>query len=160
MEILYIDKNGPDALHDCTAKVAVRIDAAMTDEICAPPKKGGEKTLDILMIPGPDPFAYKPTDAINGFIKGHFESGTDVLVICTSMYAAAPAGIMKGRRATGPRALVPDLKKKFPDVVWEDKRWVSDGNLWSSGTLRGFPVQRAGFSALFEPIIRVQVELT
>ena len=140
MKILYIDKNGPDALHDTTANAAVRVDAAITDEICAPPKKGGEKTLDILMIPGPDPFAYKPTDAINGFIRGRFESGTDVLAICTGMYAAGPAGILNGRRATGPRPLVPELKKKFPDAVWEDKRWTSDGNLWNSGMLRGFSV--------------------
>ena len=133
--------------------MGLRVDAAITDEICAPPKKGGEKTLDILMIPGPDPWAYKPTDAINGFIRGHFESGTDVLTICTGVYAAGPSGILKGRRATGPRALVPELKKKFPEAMWVDKRWVSDGNVWNAGTLRGFPIQRAGFSALFGTVI-------
>ena len=133
MEILYIDKTGPNALHGCTSNVALRIDAAITDKICAPPKKGGEKTLDILMIPGPDPWAYKPTDAINSFIRGHFESGTDVLTVCTGVYAAGPAGILKGKRATGPRALLPELKQKFPEAVWEDKRWVRDGNLWNSG---------------------------
>ena len=97
------------------------------------------------MIPGPDPWAYKPTDAINGFIRGHFESGTDVLTICTGMYVAGSSGILKGKKATGPRALVPELKKKFPEAVWEDKRWVSDENLWNAGMLCGFLLGKAFF---------------
>ncbi|CAF9936931.1 hypothetical protein IMSHALPRED_010957 [Imshaugia aleurites] len=134
MEILYINQAGPDALHQCTASLGLRVDASITDKICAPPEEGGEKTLDILLIPGPDPWAYKPTDALNGFIKGHFGSGTDVLTICTGVYPAGHAGILNGRNVTGPRPLVPELSKKFPEAAWgnEDKRWVSDGNLWSS----------------------------
>lgn len=134
IEILYINQAGPETLHECTARVGLRIDASISDKICAPPgKKGGEKTLDILLIPGPDPWAYKPTDALNGFIKGHFDSGTDVLTVCTGVIPAAHAGLFKGRKATGPRILIPELKKKFPEATWEDKRWVSDGNLWASG---------------------------
>ena len=137
IEILYINQAGPDALQDCTANASLRIDAAISDKICAPTpeKEGGEKTLDVLLIPGPDPWGYKPTDAMNAFIKGHFESGTDVLTVCTGVYVAGHAGILKGRRVTGPRALVPELSKKFPDAAWDDKRWVSDGNLWSGGML-------------------------
>lgn len=93
------------------------------------------------MIPGPDPWAYEPTEAINRFIRGHFESGTDVLTVCTGVYTAGPAGILKGKKATGPRELVPELKQKFPEALWEDKRWVRDGNLWNSGMLPGFFVQ-------------------
>ncbi|CAF9942766.1 MAG: hypothetical protein ALECFALPRED_010009 [Alectoria fallacina] len=132
MEILYIDQAGPNTLHECTAKAGLRIDASISDNICSPPKKGEEKTLDVLLIPGPDPWAYKPTDALNGFIKGHFDSGTDVLTVCTGVIPAGYAGILKGKRVTGPRALLPDLKKRLPEAVWEDKRWVSDGNLWNS----------------------------
>ena len=136
MEILYINQVGPNKLHECTARVGLRVDASISDKICAPPEKGGEKTLDVLLIPGPDPWAYKPTDAMNGFIKGHFDSGTDVLVVCTGVYPAGHAGILKGKRVTGPRVLVPELKKKFSGAVWEDKRWVNDGNLWNSGMSR------------------------
>ena len=135
MEILYVNEAGPNKLHKCTANVEMRVDASISDKICAPPKKGGEKTLDILLIPGPDPWAYKPTDALNGFIKGHFDSGTDLLVICTGAYPAGYAGILNGRKATGPKLVLPELRTKFPEAELEDgeKRWISDGNLWSSG---------------------------
>ena len=147
MRILYINEAGPNALQECTSRAALRVDASISDEICAPPptkvmkqkkKNNGEaekqeKTLDILLIPGPDPEKYKGSAAINGFIRGHFESGTDVLTVCTGILAAGFAGILKGKRVTGPRELVPDFKKKFPEAVWEEKRWTSDGNLWSSG---------------------------
>ena len=44
------------------------------------------------------------------------------------------SGILTGKSASGPRALIPDLKKKFPTVKWvADKRWVTDGNIWTSG---------------------------
>ena len=156
VKILYINKDGPGALQDCTASAALRIDAAISDPVCAPPtEKGagrGEKTLDILMIPGPNPWAYEPTDAMNKFIRGHFESGTDVLPICTGIYPAAYAGILKGRRATGPRALVPELKKKFPEAKWEDKRWVHDGNLWCGGMFVILLLSEPYFFALPENI--------
>lgn len=101
--------------------------------MCTPAKKGGEKTLDILLIPGPDPWTYKPTDALNAFIKGHFDSGTDVLSVCTGIIPTGHTGILNGRKATGPREMVPELRKKFPEATWEEKRWTSDGNLWTSG---------------------------
>lgn len=135
MEIVYINQAGPDTLHGCTANVNLRVHASISDKICAPPaEEGEERTLDILLIPGPDPWAYEPNDALNRFIKGHFDSGTDVLTVCTGVYPAAHAGLLKGRKATGPRMLIPELKKKFPEAIWKDKRWTSDGNLWASGT--------------------------
>ena len=113
------------------------------------------------MVPGPDPWRYEPSEAINGFVRGHFESGMDVLTVCTGVYVAGPAGILKGRRATGPRALVPELKKKFPEAVWVDKRWVSDGNLWNSGMLHALLLGKPFFSSgPFGTVIRMQIGLT
>ncbi|KAM0795133.1 ThiJ/PfpI family protein [Usnea florida] len=133
MEIIYINQAGPNQVHECTANIGVRVHASISDKTCAPTKKGGEKTLDILLIPGPDPFLYKPTDAMNGFIKGHYDNGTDVLSVCTGIYPTGYAGFFHGKSTTGPRELLPDLRQKFPEANWEEKRWVSDGNLWSSG---------------------------
>ncbi|KAF7887217.1 uncharacterized protein EAF02_003864 [Botrytis sinoallii] len=46
----------------------------------------------------------------------------------------AQCGILKGLSASGPRALIPRLKKEFSDTKWvDDRRWVVDGNIWSSG---------------------------
>lgn len=136
IEIIYINPVGPTALQDCTSQMGIRVDASISDKICAPPVKGGEKTLDILYIPGPNPWTYKPTDAINAFIKGHFDSGADVLTVCTGVYPAGYAGILDDRKATGPKELLPELQQKFPKAAaWEQKRWTIDGNLWNSGML-------------------------
>jgi hypothetical protein len=55
---------------------------------------------------------------------------------CTGCFLLAESGVLKGKRASGPRALVGDLRKRFPGTEWIDgKRWVSDGNVWSSGEL-------------------------
>jgi transcriptional regulator GlxA family with amidase domain len=44
---------------------------------------------------------------------------------------------LKGKSASGPRGVIPVLRKKFPDTKWvDDKRWVKDGNIWTSGKLR------------------------
>jgi len=51
------------------------------------------------------------------------------------MMAPLQAGVLNGYHATGPRGLLPQLKQMAPDVKWEDKRYVHDGKLWSSGTL-------------------------
>ena len=133
MDIIYINENGPNQVHECTANVGVRVHASISDKTCAPTKKGGDKTLDILLIPGPDPFRYKPTDAVTGFIKGHYDNGTDLLCVCTASYPTGSAGLFHGKTTTGPRGLLPDLKQKFPEANWEEKRWVNDGNLWTSG---------------------------
>jgi transcriptional regulator GlxA family with amidase domain len=91
--------------------------------------------LDILFIPGPDPAAQHGDD-VKKFVRGHFENKeTDILSVCTGIYLCGAAGILEGRKASGPRGLQSDIKKKFPGVklVGENYRWVQDGNLWSSG---------------------------
>lgn len=51
----------------------------------------------------------------------------------------AQAGVLKGRKVCGTRGIIPELKKMYPDVLWdEERRWVQDGNIWSSGKLKSF----------------------
>lgn len=95
--------------------------------------------LDILLIPGPDP-ASTFREEILDFVRAHAawrgEDGecVGILCICTGIYMLGQSGILTGKSASGPRALIPDLKKKFPTVKWvADKRWVTDGNIWTSG---------------------------
>ena len=126
VEITYIAEAGPKELAECTANAGLRINAGLKDATCAPDK------LDILMIPGPDPAA-QPSENVKKFIRAHAASKTDILTVCTGVFPAAYSGILEGRRATGPRPLLPRLRKQFPGTSWMDKRWEVDGNLWSSG---------------------------
>ena len=97
--------------------------ATVTDDTIAPGK------LSLLMISGPDPWRPIAKDDLE-FVKSHGEHGTTVLAICTGTLVAAQSGIVDGRKASGPRALVPDLRKKFPNVQWDiDRRWVRDGHV-------------------------------
>lgn len=95
--------------------------------------------LDILMIPGPPP-GLKMSAETSHFVQQHAGHGTIILTICTGCFVAAQAGILDGLNASGPRALVPSLRKGYPKVVWDDKhRWVKSvsnhgkGEIWSSG---------------------------
>lgn len=92
--------------------------------------------LDVLLIPGPEPSSTFASEALE-FIRGHAgKEGTDVLSICTGCLLLAASGVLKGKQASGPRGLVSDLRKKYPDTKWdESRRWVQDGNIWSSGEL-------------------------
>ncbi|KAH8736998.1 class I glutamine amidotransferase-like protein [Ilyonectria robusta] len=91
--------------------------------------------LDIVIIPGPDPFDPLEEGGLK-WLRAQFETpGVDILSVCTGLYICGAAGILKGKTASGPRGLQDDLIKKFPGVklVGEKYRWVQDGNLWSSG---------------------------
>ena len=95
--------------------------------------------LDILLVPGPDPSAVLNEEVL-AFVRAHAgwrgENGevTDMLSVCTGCVVLGQSGILKGRRASGPRGIMTKLRKDFPDVKWvEDKRWVKDGNIWMSG---------------------------
>ena len=128
IEINYITEAGAGVLAECTANAGLRTNASLDDNGSAP------GTLDLLMIPGPDP-AVRPSDKVKAFIRDHAASKTDVLTVCTGIFPAGYAGILKGRRATGPRALLPELRSRFPGTEWTDRRWERDANIWSSGQL-------------------------
>ncbi|CAG8292309.1 unnamed protein product [Penicillium olsonii] len=89
-------------------------------------------TLDILLIPGPSPQAHIPEDILD-FVAAHHAAGTDILSICTAALVIASAGVSAGRRVTGPRLMIPELRARFPESNWVDGRVVRDRNLWSCG---------------------------
>ena len=101
-----------------TSNLSIRTTHNLTSREVAPGQ------LTILMLPGPDPMS-NPSQALRTFIRGHAECGqTDIITICTGIYPACHSGICDGHKVTGPRGLLPDLKRKFKGVgSWEDKRW-------------------------------------
>ena len=126
VDIHYITEAGFGSVAQCTANAGFHISASLDDEICTP------GTLDVLMIPGPDPAAI-PSEKAKAFIKAHAGGKTDILTVCTGIFPAGYAGILEGKSATGPRALLPTLRTKFPTTQWTDRRWERDGNIWCSG---------------------------
>ncbi len=69
---------------------------------------------------------------------------TTILSVCTGCILLGQSGILKGKKATAPRGMVQKLRKDFPDTTWvDDKRWVKDGNIWTSGEQNPFPIKCA-----------------
>lgn len=57
------------------------------------------------------------------------------MTVCTGFLAPLHAGLLDNIHATAPRGFLETLKKDFKDVKWEEKRWVRDGKIWSSGAI-------------------------
>lgn len=87
-------------------------------------------------MPGPAPDQVFGEEEL-AFVRGHAAcKETDVLSVCTGCFLLAESGILKGRKASGPRGLLGVLRKRFPETEWDEgRRWVCDGNVWSSGEL-------------------------
>ncbi|KAI9725327.1 MAG: hypothetical protein M1828_003342 [Chrysothrix sp. TS-e1954] len=111
-----------------TASISVPVTASLRDANVQPGR------VDVLLIPGPEP-SYVPTNEEKNFVRGHFAAeNTAVLTVCTGGFVAAHAGILDGRNCTGVRALLPQLRKIAPHATFDgSRRWVKDGDLWTSG---------------------------
>ncbi|KAL7628678.1 hypothetical protein AAE478_000193 [Parahypoxylon ruwenzoriense] len=93
--------------------------------------------LDIVLIPGPDPFAGFDKGAVQWLAaQGARTNDVDILSVCTGIFLVGEAGLLKGRTACGPRGVQGLIKAKGygeKELVGDKYRWVQDGNLWSSG---------------------------
>lgn len=90
-----------------------------------------------MLVPGPDPQTdWADKEEATDWLAAHAASkGTDILCVCTGIYLCGAAGLLKGKKACGPRGLQGDLERRFEGVEWvgEEMRWVRDGAFWSSG---------------------------
>ncbi|TGO20551.1 hypothetical protein BPAE_0286g00080 [Botrytis paeoniae] len=131
--IYYISlpSTGPEV--ELTANAFLRISKTTTDNEVQP------GMLDVMMVPGPNPRIVSDQNTrtfLKSYAEWRGENGekVDILSICRGTFLVAQSGVVKGLSASGPRALIPRLKKEFPDTKWvDDRRWVVDGNMWSSG---------------------------
>jgi len=137
--ILYISQNHRDhppgnvQVQPCTAGAALRINRSLASHDVAPGK------LDILVIPGPEPWV-QITPEVKTFVQGHAaKTHTTIMSVCVGVYVAAQAGILDGKNVTGTGGYLPDLEKKFK-ANWVKRRWMSDGNIWTSGRLLLLPL--------------------
>ena len=132
-EIEYISTRETGEHVPMTAKAFIRVSKTIDD----PGVQAG--SFHIILVPGPDP-ATIFDEKVRAFLKSHAdwrgEDGktTDIVSVCSGCILLGQAGVLKGKRACGPRALLPSLEKQFPDTKWVDnKRWTKDGNIWTSG---------------------------
>lgn len=135
--IAYIAAQPAGALLPLTANMAIAATHRFSDPEVAP------GTLDIVLVPGPDPRGDFDAEPLRWLREQAGCEGTDVLSVCSGVFVCGAAGLLKGgRKACGPRALQDVLKKKFgeADFVGEELRWVQDGNLWSCGKLKPPPL--------------------
>jgi transcriptional regulator GlxA family with amidase domain len=126
-EIHYI-ATAPSNKTTTTSQLSISLTDSPTDSAVSP------GNLDLVVVPGPPPTSPPPAEEYLDFVRRHDAANTSILSICTGAYVIGYAGIANGRRVTGPRLLVPELRGKFPGARWDDTvRVVRDGNLWSSG---------------------------
>lgn len=93
-------------------------------------------TLDVVLVPGPDPFVEPEREPLKWLRKQGENPGTDILSVCSGVFLLGGAGLLKGRRACGPRGLQDLIRKKGfgeKELVGHKYRWIQDGNIWSSG---------------------------
>ncbi|KAE8442983.1 hypothetical protein EG329_002446 [Mollisiaceae sp. DMI_Dod_QoI] len=89
--------------------------------------------LDYLLIGGPDLTTFTLSPEFSAFIKAHVDAGKGLFCTCTGALAIASSGVLDGRRATVNHEALEMAAQIRPQVKWERKRWVVDGNVWTSG---------------------------
>lgn len=115
------------ALQEVTATSGICLTHTTADDEVSP------GNLDVLLLPGPDP-NNEPDDEVKAFLQAHNKHKTTILVICTAAFVAGYSGIYDNRHVTGPRFLIPDLRKLFPKAEWDESvRWKQDGHIWTAG---------------------------
>ncbi|KAK4097914.1 hypothetical protein N658DRAFT_433061 [Parathielavia hyrcaniae] len=131
LRISYISRLQPGQAIPLTSSASV----TCTHHISDPEVQPGQ--LDVVLVPGPDPLSNFDDirDATDWLASHAARPETDILSICTGIYLCGAAGLLRGKKACGPRGVQGHLAKKFEGVQWvgEELRWVRDGNLWSSG---------------------------
>lgn len=126
LRLTYVSQDGPGSVADNTAHLGLHVDAGLNSPDVSPGK------VDLVMIPGPPP-GMRPSEDVLRFVRSHVEAGVELMTICSGVFVAAYAGLLDGKKATGPRGVLDMLEKDFPNVEWVDKRYTRDGRIWSSG---------------------------
>jgi transcriptional regulator GlxA family with amidase domain len=89
--------------------------------------------LDYLLIGGPDMTTFQLSPEYAEFVKNHVKAGKGIFCTCTGAMAIASTGVLDGKRATTNHNALEMAREFRPDVKWEKKQWVVDGNIWTAG---------------------------
>ncbi|KAF2191425.1 DJ-1/PfpI family protein [Zopfia rhizophila CBS 207.26] len=95
------------------------------------------RDLDMIVIAGPDP--RKIPEASLKFLREAVQKTRVVLTTCTGAMWFAASGALDRKKATTNRVFLPLATKMFPNVEWQDQRWVVDkghfegAEIWTAG---------------------------
>ena len=94
--------------------------------------------FDALLIPGGySPDILRAHDDVVRFVKEFVDSGKPIFAICHAPQLLITAQILKGRRITGWKSIIQDIKNAGAEFV--DEEVVEDGNLISSRSPADLP---------------------
>ena len=94
--------------------------------------------FDALLIPGGySPDILRAHDDVVRFVKEFVDSGKPVFAICHAPQLLITAQVLKGRRITGWKSIIQDIKNARAEFV--DEEVVEDGNLISSRSPADLP---------------------
>jgi protease I len=95
-------------------------------------------SLDAILIPGGcSPDHLRGNKKAVEFVKHYFETGKPVFAICHAPQILITAQVLEGRRVTGWKSIVQDIKNA--GAIYVDSEVVEDGNLISSRGPRDIP---------------------
>jgi len=84
--------------------------------------------LDAVLVPGGwAPDRLRRYDAVTALVRGVFDRGKIVGLICHAGLVGISAGIVAGKRATGSEGIKDDLVNA--GAIWQDKPAFRDGNI-------------------------------
>jgi protease I len=94
--------------------------------------------FDALLIPGGySPDELRSNDEAVEFVKDFMSSGKPVFSICHGPQLLITADVLKGRKITGWKSIIQDIKNAGAEFV--DEEVVEDGNLVSSRSPQDLP---------------------
>ncbi|KAF2012405.1 DJ-1/PfpI family protein [Aaosphaeria arxii CBS 175.79] len=128
IKIHYISSIGPNSTAGTIPNLQISITAAIDDPKVAPGK------LDILFIPGTDP-NQRPEEAVLEYVRSQEQSGATILAFCTGVFVLAYSGVLDNKDATGPRSMLDHMRTSFPKVRWQEKRYMNNDKIWTSGQI-------------------------
>ena len=94
--------------------------------------------LDAILIPGGcSPDHLRGYESAVKFIKDYFQTGKPIFAICHAPQILITAQVLEGRRVTGWKSIVQDIKNA--GAIYVDNEVVEDDNLISSRGPRDIP---------------------
>ena len=78
---------------------------------------------------------YLPNETEKEFIRKSYSDCSAFIAICGGFEAPRRAGLLEGKTATAPRAVLDTLRKENPETNWIEKRYAHDDKVWTTGTL-------------------------